>query len=155
MPALNKRRTHFRGVRPNMPEDRQAELAKRIVAAYKASGIPAKIVQGKLFIHREEEWEGPLDPDKLRSTYVEEITRIERNVRAAVIECFDRANERERILLQIASDLDKARHLWVAIVMSVEVFSRLGFSEHKSRLYTCVARLLHFRGSLWSQSGGP
>ena len=40
-------------------------MPRRIVAAYRASGVPAKIHRGRLFVAREEGWEGPLDARQL------------------------------------------------------------------------------------------
>ena len=50
----------LRGVK-TMPGD-GSELARTIVQAYRASGIAAKVHGGKLFIEREEGWEGPIEP---------------------------------------------------------------------------------------------
>ena len=123
-----------------MPDDEEAELVRRIVGAYRAVGIPAKAYRGRPFLYREEGWEGPLDPYALRATYVEEIGRMERAVRAAVAECFDRTIAEDP--LRDVMDTD----MWVSLRMSPEAFMKLGLGEHEARLYESVARRLRFRG---------
>jgi hypothetical protein len=127
-----------------MPGNEEAELVRRIVEAYRAVGIPAKAYRGRPFIYREEGWEGPLDPYVLRATYVEEIGRIERAVRAAVAEWCDRTIAEDFL----GDGMDK--DMWAGIRMSPEAFMNSGLSEQKARLYDSVARRLRFRGELWT-----
>ena len=123
-----------------MVDEDPAEVARKIVDAYRASGIPAKIHGGRPFVCREEGWEGPLDTLQLREIYEAEIGRIERDVRGAVAACWEMIDQRRPGALD--------RDLWVALRVCHEDFKRLGFSEQKAQLYSSVAQCLRYRREL-------
>jgi hypothetical protein len=130
-----------------MPKDDERALIRRIVEAYRRSGIPAKSHRGKLLIHRESGWEGPLDPYELQESYLDEIGQIERDVRVAAAECYNRYRKYTLIDNPGAKLVIGSGFILKALLM------RSGLEETKAILYSSVASHLHSRGDLWSQEG--
>lgn len=124
-----------------MPDD-ECELSKRIAKAYRASGIAAKAHRGKLFIEREEGWEGPLDPTSIQATYADDIRTIEDHVRAAASLVIQQLNEAERGFMPGPSGYTGYVFLYLS---SPERFKALGYDDRTTRLYI---RILSSR-SFW------
>jgi hypothetical protein len=127
-----------------MPDD-GSELARTIARAYRASGIAAKAHGGKLFIEREEGWEGPIEPTSARTTHTEDIRSIEGQVRRAASQVIEHLNETERQLMEQHPDG------YASLFLSEpERFERLGYDDRRARLFVSVARYL----SLWKDFQG-
>jgi hypothetical protein len=128
-----------------MPDDKW-ELSKRIAKAYRASGIAAKAYCGKLFIEREEGWEGPLDPTSIQATYADDIRTIEDHARAAATLVIHHLNDAEREFMPGPSSYTGYVHQFLS---DPEKFKALGYDDRKTRLYITIIRSRSF----WNDFG--
>ena len=121
--------------------DDELELSRKIAKAYRASGIAAKTHRGKLFLEREEGWEGPIDPASIQTTYVDDIRMIEGHARAAAMKVVDDLNEVER------GFMDGPHDGYVCLFLTdPEKFKALGYDDRRTQLYISIIR---FR-SIWN-----
>lgn len=141
-----------------MPSDDATKLAKKLVEAYRASGICAKTHRGRLLVEREDGWEGPLDPHELRTTYLDEIARVEQRVREVVAASYARWDQRPPgdpledpwvILLKWDGSVEFRKEMWLNHEFSPENLIKTGLSEATARRYVDVARSLQYRNDLW------
>ena len=123
-----------------MPDD-EWKLARSIAKAYLASGIAAKTHRGKLYVEREEGWEGPIDPTSVQTTYAHDIRMIEDHARAAASLVIQHLNEDERGFMPGPSGHTGYVFLYLS---SPERFKALGYDDLKTRLYMRILRSRSF-----------
>ena len=120
-----------------MPDD-GSELAKTIAQAYRAGGIAAKVHGGKLFIEREEGWEGPVEPTSAQTTCADDIRAIESRVRHAASRIIENLSEAERSLIGRSSAWYLSKFL-----ADPERYKSLGHDDRRARYYAAQAMRLH------------
>lgn len=141
-----------------MPSDEDQRLAKKIVEAYRESGICARLHRGTILVERENGWEGPFDPHALETTHGSDTARVHQSVRDTIAACYARWVEQhpDDPNLDVLSRLRKSdgspearKRAWLMFVLRPHDLVGMGLSEEKAWTYVLVARRLECRNELW------